>query len=170
MEGPKILVNEPVRSPRKDLPAEPDFGWILLGWAGWVFLLAGLMDIGLAWIPLRLGNPEWEFGTITRSFDSVPVPFLGSALIMASGLARGRVWWGKVGVVVLWLLTLWVLVSGVLYALNVPLALRAVKEPVVAMGLKKAILRTSLQILFYAVATAGMGWIGAKRFFRRARV
>lgn len=169
MDGHSILINEPSGVPKRVVAAEPDLGWYLLGWAGWVFLVAGLADITLAWIPLRLGNAEWEFGTITRSFDALPLPFLGSALIMGAGIARGRLWWGRVGVVVLTLLALWVLVSAVLYALNLPLALRSVQQPLVLIGLKKAILRTGLQIVLYAFAASGMAWLGSKQFFRRGK-
>lgn len=169
MDGHSILINEPVGGPKRTVPAKPDAGWFLLGWAGWVFLVAGLVDIALAWIPFNLGNAEWEFGTITRSFDALPLPFLGSALIMGAGVARGRLWWGRIGVVVLALLALWVLASAVLYALNVPLALRSVKQPLVLIGLKKAIFRTGLQSVLYVFAASGMAWLGSKQFFGREK-
>lgn len=157
-----ILINEPPPLEPKRLGPASEFGWYLLGVAGWVFLLAGVADVGLAWIPLRLGNPEWEFGTITRSLEALPVPFLGAALILAAGVARGRVWWGRLGVGVLAALALWVVFSGVLYGLNVPLALRSVKQPEALYGLKKAVFRTSLQVVLYAVTASLMVWLGAR--------
>lgn len=163
-----IRIDEPQPPPRKPTPA-PELGWYLLGWAGWVFLLAGLVDIGLAWIPFNLGNPEWEFGTVTQSLQSLPVPFLGAALIIAAGVARNRLWWARIGVIVLALMALWVLVAGVLYALNIPLALRAVQQPQVLFGLKKAIFRTALQVALYGVTAAGMAWLGWKTVKRAAR-
>src|SRR5713101_1853501 len=140
MGSKPILINEPpVREKRP--ASSPSLGWYLLGWAGWVFLLAGLADIALAWIPFNLGNAQWEFGTITSSLQSLPLPFLGAALILAAGVARSRVWWARIGVLVLVLLALWVIFCGVVYALNVPLALRSVKQPEVLFGLKKAVFR-----------------------------
>jgi len=168
MEPGTILRKEPSSSPKRIAPV-PELGWYLLGWAGWVFLLAGLVDIGLAWVPFHLGNPEWEFGTITQSLQSLPVPFLGAALIIAAGMARGRLWWGRLGVIVLALLALWVVVSGVLYALNIPLALRAVKQPQILFGLKKAIFRTALQVGLYTVAASGMVWLGVRALKAAAR-
>jgi hypothetical protein len=144
-------------------------GWYLLGWAGWVFLLGGMLDIGLAWIPFHLGNPEWEFGTVTQSLQALPVPFLGAALIIAAGIARNRLWWARIGVIVLALMALCVVLSGVLYALNVPLALRAVKQPQVLFGLKKAIVRTALQVALYGVTATGMAWLGWRTVKRAAR-
>ena len=44
--------------------------WPVLDWLGLAFLLMGLVDLALAWFPLGLGNPEWEFGTISATnFD-----------------------------------------------------------------------------------------------------
>jgi hypothetical protein len=169
MEPGTILIKEPSVSPKKSVAPAPELGWYLLGWAGWVFLLAGLVDIGLAWVPFHLGNPEWEFGTVTQSLQSLPVPFLGAALIIAAGIARGKLWWARLGVIVLAVLALWVIVSGVLYALNVPLALRAVKQPQILFGLKKAIFRTAVQVGLYAVAASGMVWLGVRTLKAAAR-
>jgi len=169
MDSKAIMMKEPRDGMAHETEPAPTLGWYLLGWAGWVFLLAGLTDIGLAWVPLHLGNPEWEFGTITQSLQSLPVPFLGCALIMAAGIARGRNWWARVGVIILALLALWVLVSGVLYALNVPLALRSVQQPDVKFGLKKAIFRTAVQVGLYVVTASSMAWLGAKTLRRAAR-
>jgi len=169
MESKAILIKEPTAGPKRETEPAPVLGWYLLGWAGWVFLLAGLVDIGLAWVPLHLGNPEWEFGTITQSLQALPLPFMGCALIMAAGIARGRIWWARVGVIILALLALWVLISGVLYALNVPLALRSVKQPEIAFGLKKAIFRTALQVGLYVVTASSMAWLGAKTLRQAAR-
>ena len=72
MEGPSILLNDPKgAAPRK--PA-PDFmqGWSLLLWMGWLFLIVGLANLVLIWVPLRLGVPEYEFGAAANSLDSLP--------------------------------------------------------------------------------------------------
>ena len=60
-----------------------DLGWRLLGWVGLVFLVIGLLDLGLGWYPPRFGSAEWEFGTITRTLDSLPISVLGLAMVMA---------------------------------------------------------------------------------------
>lgn len=161
------LVREPVTAKRRIAP-DSNLGWSLLGWAGWAFLLIGLLDIGLAWIPLNLGSVEWEFGTITRSFDSLPLPFLGTALIMGSGMARGKIWWGRFAVAVLILVAVWILLCAVLYGLNVPIALRSVQQPLAAIGIKKAIVRTGLQMGLYLTAAIGMAWLGLRTFGSKA--
>jgi hypothetical protein len=168
MGNKAVLINEPPAREKKPLTA-PFLGWYLLGWAGWVFLVAGLADIALAWIPLNLGNAQWEFGTITRSLDALPLPFLGAALILAAGIARGRTWWARLGVIVLVVLALWVLFSGAVYALNVPLALQSVKQPDVLYGLKKAVFRTALQTVLYVVSASAMAWLGIRTLRQSAR-
>jgi hypothetical protein len=162
-----VLVKEPAVAKRRIAP-DSNVGWNLLGWAGWAFLAIGLLDVGLAWIPLNLGSVEWEFGTITRSFDSLPLPFLGTALIMGSGLARGKLWWGRVAVTVLVVLAVWIVVCAVLYGLNIPVALRSVQQPIVLLGIKKAIVRTGLQMGLYLVAISGMAWLGMRTFFGKS--
>ena len=169
MDAKAIMMKKPRGGPERQTEPAPILGWYLLGWAGWVFLLAGLVDIGLAWIPLHLGSAEWEFGTITQSLQALPLPFMGCTLILAAGIARGRIWWARVGVIILALLALWVLVSGVLYGLNVPLALRSVKQPEILFGLKKAIFRTALQVGLYVVTASAMAWLGAKTLREAAR-
>ena len=157
-----ILINEPQTGPKRPAPT-PDFGWFLLGVAGLAFFLAGLADIGLAWLPLRVGNAEWEFGTVSRSLDSLPLPLLGISLVLAAGVARGKRFWSWAAVVVLALFAVFVVVAGVLYGLDVPLALRAVKDPVILGGLKKSIFRTGVQAVLYAVATVVLAWAGMAR-------
>ena len=163
-----VLIGEPPVREKRPV-SSPLLGWFLLGWAGWVFLLAGLADILLAWIPLNLGNAQWEFGTITSSLQSLPLPFLGAALILAAGIARGRIWWARLGVIILILLALWVLFCGAVYGLNVPLALQSVKQPDVLYGLKKAVFRTALQVVLYAVTASAMAWLGIRTMRQAAK-
>ena len=159
-----ILMKDPPTERKRWIPADSEFGWVLLGVAGAAFFLAGLTDLTLAWIPLHLGNAEWEFGTISRSLDSLPLPLLGISLVLASGVARGSRGWVRTGVVILGLLAVWVVVSAILYALDIPLALRAVQQqPQVLAGLHKSITRTVLQAVLYAGAASVLTWQGWKR-------
>ena len=161
-DEPSIIIKEPKGTKRPAVPV-PEFGWLLLGVAGVAFFLAGAADIVLAWVPLRLGNAEWEFGTVSRSLDSLPLPLLGIALVLAAGVARGKRGWSVSAVVVLTLLALFVVIAGVLYGLDVPIAVQAVKQPLVLEGLKKSIFRTVLQAVLYAGATATLAWLGINR-------
>ncbi|MGQ0538450.1 MAG: hypothetical protein ACT4R6_05855 [Gemmatimonadaceae bacterium] len=145
--------------------AVSDDAWYALGAVGAVFVVVGLTDLVLAWVPLRLGNPDWEFGTVSAMLNNLAVPAMGVALAAASAAAlrarRGRTAVGVVaGVLVLWLLG-----SVVLYGLTVPLALRSVTDPVPRQALFSGIVKAVVQFGAYLVF---FGW--AVRFcFGRSR-
>jgi hypothetical protein len=150
--GPQILVREDEAERKKHLAPHPDMGWYLLGAVGLVFAIIGLFDVVLAWYPLNFGNPEYEFGTYSQVMNFMPLPVLGLALILAGGVARGIKWVPRVVAVVMVLMVAGILVSAVLYATNIPLALDRVKEPLIRTGLKKQIFKALVQTVVYPVA------------------
>jgi uncharacterized protein YjeT (DUF2065 family) len=48
---------------------------------GTVFVVLGLFELLLLWIPPQLGNAAWEFATISRSLDAMPMLALGMAVL-----------------------------------------------------------------------------------------
>lgn len=143
------------------LAEDPDFGWYLLGWIGLVFTIVGAADLLLTWYPFNLGNPEWEFGTVTAALDGLPVPTLGLALLLGVGAARGQRWLMRTVAVAFALLALVIVMAAILYASNIPLALQSVPDPVVQTGLKKAITKSTIQSVVYPIAflwIAYKGW------------
>jgi hypothetical protein len=153
MTGPQVLVREDRSHGSKTptLPPLPDAAWSFLGLTGAVFFLIGAADQLLAFVPLAFGAPEWEFGTISKCLDSMPLPALGITLFMASGMALGSRWRIRAGSLILLLLGLLILGLLVIYATNIPLALRAVTEPNVRLGLQKAIVKSIGQGIGYPV-------------------
>jgi hypothetical protein len=59
------------------------FPWHLVGAAGLTFALIGWTDVLLLWYPLRIGRPDWEFATVSGSFDALPLATIGTVLIVA---------------------------------------------------------------------------------------
>jgi len=59
--------------------------------AGCAFALVGALDLLLLWTPLRLANLAWEYATVTRTFDAIPMPALGLLLIAFGSLRQGAV-------------------------------------------------------------------------------
>ena len=150
---------EPKRAP--SAPVVEGRIWRLLGWIGWVYIVVGGVDSLLTWLPLSLGQPEWEFGTITASLNGLPLPVLGLVLVLCANLMAGRVLVARVVIGLMLLLALIVLVAGLLYALNVPLALRAVTDPVARQGVLKAMIKTAVQVVAYPsglIALAAIAW------------
>jgi hypothetical protein len=121
--------------PRKGIPVSPTVGWELLAWIGIVFLVVGGTDLLLGWIPVRFGNPEWEFGTVSRTFDNLPITALGLVLVLASVAARGIDWAIRATSLLALVLAAVLVVGLVVYALDIPLAFRVVTDPAARSGL-----------------------------------
>lgn len=127
----------------------PAGAWQVLAIVGWVFLVVGGMDVALVWYPPLLGNPGWEFGSITTALNGFPLPVMGTSLILASAVARGHLGTARLAMVVASIFVLFAVVAAGFYALDVPIALKEVTEPMGRTGLKKAILRTIVQLIAY---------------------
>ena len=125
-------------------------GWSAVFVVGLALLATGVTDILLAWVPPRFGTPEWEFGTISATLNNMPVPSMGLALVLAYAAAAGKR--GILAAVAAWsaVVTLFLCVAGVFYALDVPLALRAVTEPVPRGALRAGIIKGVVSLIAYA--------------------
>jgi hypothetical protein len=154
--APRILVREDAKTRHKGAEPAPDLGWYLLGGLGLVFALVGGLDILLAWYPPDMGNAEWKFGTVTATLNSFPLLTLGLILLAVSGLARGRTWITRTMLVILALVVVLVIACAALYLPQISTAMSAVTDPTVKMGLRRAITKTSIQLVLYPVL---LGWI-----------
>ena len=149
--GPQVLVREDEKERRRLVPT-PDVGWYLLGAMGLVFAVVGFTDLALVWYPANFGSAEFEFGSVTQTMNSLPLPTLGLTLLLASGVARGSKWAVRLSVVALLLVVVAILGMALLHLTTVPQALKAPVEPLARTGLKKAIAKTVLQFLMYPLA------------------
>ncbi|MGW8265390.1 MAG: hypothetical protein ACWGSQ_03430 [Longimicrobiales bacterium] len=139
---------------------DPTRAWALLGWVGFAFLVVGGADFALTWYPMDFGNREWEFGTVTASFNGLPILVLGLGLLYAAALGYQRRWWGGVTLLVSAVLMLWVLGGVVIWATNVPLALQSVPLEMMT-GIKKALVKTTIQSVAYPVI---LGFLAVRSF------
>lgn len=173
--APRIVMGGalPSTEPRLKLAAPPDdhqqrLGWTLLGWVGLGFVAIGVLDLAVGWLPPHFGNPEWEFGTVAHTLDGLPITVLGLAMVLASAVER-RVRWGvRAASLAAWALAAMLAAALVLFLLDVPVALRAVIDPVAKTGLRRAILKALVQGLVYPSVLLAIGWQGA-RATRRVR-
>ena len=162
------MPEEDAPSSRRRLAPAPDYGWYLLGWLGLVFVIVGGVSLALMWYPVLIGNPQWEFGTVSSTYDSLPITALGLGLLLGAGVARGIRWWTRIAAVLFLLLALLVIGGLVLYATNLPLALRAVTDPLARSGLKRAIAKALVQGVMYGGVFCILG-VSAWRHSRAAR-
>lgn len=141
--------------------------WKLLGWVGLLFSIVAGIDLLLTWYPFRMGSPEWEFGTITSFISSMPVFTMGVTLILASMVAQGHRNRARLLGSACLIFCVLMLALTAIYATNIPIALGAVSDPLIRLGLKKAIFRTLAAGVLYAIGFAVIGAIGWKQFSRR---
>jgi hypothetical protein len=149
---PRILVHDDPARGR--LVVDSARAWRWIGWFSLVLTVVGVADWIIAWIPFRLGSPEWEFGTIVATFAGLPLVTMGMAGLLASGVASGRRWVVMSTGIGMLLLALFILAASIIFALDVPLAMRAV-EGVARIGIMKAIAKSAvtggLFLLVYVV-------------------
>jgi hypothetical protein len=96
VSDPKIVASGRNQVHPGSVPSDSSGSWAVLGWIGLAFLVVGGSDFALVWFPLNFGNPEWEFGTVTQSFNGLPILLLGLGLLVAGADQVGRRWWGEV--------------------------------------------------------------------------
>ena len=184
MGSPKVLVREPSHGKAALLPPASlhAVAPVLLA-VGIVLAIAGLVDVGLFYWPLRFGDAEWEFGTIAQTFDALPLPTLGLALVAVGLWARGgRPAWTRAMALIFLGAAAIVLILSAIFLLDVPVALKALSRaaaaakqrgltpnPVVSSGLKRGIAKASVFAVTYVAGYAAIGvslWRGVRRALR----
>ena len=146
--GPRIIVT--ADRPRTQTIFGADWvPWVLGRNLAIVFLLMGGADLALLWYPPAFGSPEFEFATISRFVDGLPVFMMGLGLLALTGI--GGMWrgatWTAFGISVLFAVLLMLLAA--IFVTDVPIALRAVQQPMVQVGVRKAIAKALFGLAVY---------------------
>lgn len=145
--------------PERHAPVEtePTLLWVVVAGTGLAIAVVGWTDIALLWYPLQFGSPEWEFGTISRQLDGMPLGTIGLCLFVAGAIGRG--WRPAVRVlsIVCLLITLELLAVSGLYLLDVPLALHGF-APASKSALIKAMFKAGVFAATYTLLYAWLGW------------
>lgn len=128
-------------------------GWTILARLGLVLGIVGFADFLLVFYPGRFGDPTWEFAAIDAAFSSLPVLTIGLTLMMAAGAARGAVKSVRMCAAFAVVLAVAILALMLMYATNIPLALRLSPKEVLP-GIYKSIIRTVLMAVVF-----GAGYI-----------
>jgi hypothetical protein len=165
VSDPKIVASAKNQERSRPVPQDSRRSWLILGWIGLAFLIVGGTDFLLAWVPPNFGTREWEYATVTQSFNGLPILLLGVGLLTVASEAVGRRWWGLVALGASAVLLFWVLAGAALWAMSIGLALETAPEQVL-IGVQRGAVRTVVQILAYVPALAYL--LG--RAFRPRRV
>jgi len=118
-------------------------------WVALVLLLVSLLDLGMLWWPVRLGDMNWEFGTVSATVDALPLPTLALFGLLVIAILRGQSGWGIPLAVVLGATVLLLAAMLAVHALNLPLLARAVEEPGSREAVQRAALKTIGSLLAY---------------------
>lgn len=159
MSDPKIVASGKNQRHPGSVPSDSGGSWLILGWIGLVFLVVGGTDFALVWFPLNFGNPEWEFATVTQSFNGLPILLLGLGLLAVAAAETERRWWSTLALVAAAGLLLWVLVGTAFWASNVSLALETVPDEL-ELGIQRAVAKTLVQSIAYSTALGYLVWRG----------
>lgn len=162
-ESPRIILSEGGRGRR---PAGPGVPLGAIRALGVALFCVGLLDMVLLWIPLQFGVAEWEFGTVSRFLDGLPVLTMAVAILIVLGgleARNGLLWFSGSACV---LLFLGVVIGALLYALNIPLALKATDQAL-RLGLKKGIVKALGEAVVYSFAFLALS-ISAFRMAKRS--
>lgn len=162
----KLVVPEDAGKPqhRPAMLREPTLLWSVIAGLGVTLTVVGWIDLGLLWYPPNLGNPEWEFGTISSQFDSMPLATIGLALVAVGAMGKGWQRVAQAAAVLSALVAVFLLGIYMIYLLDVPLALKAV-APALGPTIKKAIAKASVYAVTYV---AFYSWL-AQYVWRRSR-
>lgn len=165
-DGPTILTGDPT-TPQAKLPGGDVYRlWPLFFVAGAVFTIVGWAEVALIWIPLHLGDADWEFQVIARTYALLPLGTVGLTLLSAAIIARG----GhpapiKVLALVFVLLMLLSVACSAEYLLRLPDQWQKLADPNRPEGSKRAIVKTLCYLVSFTVAygaAASVLWRTAK--------
>lgn len=124
----------------------------LAGGIGILFVLVAGVDVLLTWLPTNFGNREWEFGTVSASFNGLLSVVFGLALVQAWLSRAEHAWPLRVMGFVQIVLALLVVGAALMYARNVSIAMNAASAGGAGVGIMKAIIKTSFQSVTYPIA------------------
>jgi hypothetical protein len=129
---------------------------------GLILTLAALIDYALSVVPSGFGNPEWETGTISQLVAGLPLVTIGLGLLWVSGGYLARRWYLLVLGVVFFAAAASVLALLVLFATNIPTALRAT-EGEAHLGIQKLVVKTLILGVAFSVAYMVMGVLSLRQ-------
>lgn len=127
-----------------------------------LFMSAGLIDMGLAIVPVNLQNAAWRFGVGVGIIAGLPILVLGLTIFALASAMLGRTW--AVGLATV-LAGLFVLGIGALFATvlaSVP-DLLAAAPAADHLGIRKSAIRAVILAVLYGSVLAGVLAFGVGR-------
>ena len=136
--------------------------FLALGWIGVVLAAAALADYAIALYPTAFSSMEWEFGTISQIFAGLPLLSIGLAAVWVSAAGSGRRWLLVLIGVALLVAAACVLAFLVLFALDIPAAVRAT-QGVARLGIEKLVAKTLIMGSLFGASYIVMGVLSLRQ-------
>lgn len=130
--------------------------WRLLAVLALAIAIVGWTDLALLWYPAQFGNPEWEFGTVSAFLNGLPLGTIGLVLFGIAAIGSGWRRTTRVAALLILLVALAVIALGVVYLLDVPLAIKGT-APALHQTILKAIAKASIYAVTYAMLYVSFG-------------
>ena len=173
MSAPHIVMQADRKALSPISSAAPATAWRALGRVGLVLAVIAGVDIVLRWYPTAFRSPEWEFGTVAMTFASLPLVTVGLVAGLASAMARGERLSTTLMSAVFCMMALFVIAALLLFASDVPLALRAVAnqnaQPGASLEMKRTIARSLVMGAGYAVIYVYGSVVSLRYLLRRIK-
>ena len=171
MSAPHVVIQTDRKALSPVSTAAPKTAWRALGRVGLVLAVVAGFDIVLRWYPASFRSPEWEFGTVAMTFASLPLVTVGLVAGLASAMARGE----KVGTTamatIFCMMSLFVVAALLLFASDIPLALKAVagQNVAAALEMKRTIARSLVMGVGFAVIYVYGSVVSLRYLLRRIK-
>lgn len=160
MSNAPLLIDK--TGPRRQ--SSPRVAAEVLGVLGVALGVLGGSDLILIFVPASWGNSEWEFGTLVAVMDGLPILVLGVALVLFALVARDK---GRTARVVAWIamgLAVLLLISAlVILVRTVGPALASPTDPLIRLGVQKAVAKLVLQVIISPAALFLVGRMAIKK-------
>lgn len=130
----------------------------LLAILGLAFVLIGVVDLALLWIPTRFESVAWEYATVGRTLDNLPMAALGLGLV-AFGVIRHpktRRAWGRGFAVVFLVVAAVVALMSFLFVTATP-AVMDQTPPQAMEGVVRSTVRYGVAAFAYVAAFTAAG-------------
>jgi hypothetical protein len=132
--------------------------WSVLFGGGVAFSIIGFTDVLLLWYPLAFGSLDWEFATLSGTFDALPLATIGMVMMGAGSIALRRARTSFVLSLLYLFLCIVVSAAAALFLLAVLAGMSAV-DPSVEMQFRRAVTKTSVLSVSYILLYGWLAWI-----------